>query len=214
VFSAIINAAGKRYKVINMSLGGTIDRSNSSDNASWLAWDRVTKYANKLGTSVVVAAGNAAEMSNGTLSHLPSDLPNAISVSATGTSQLVASGGLYYALPGSDVLAFYSNIGAAKDVAAPGGDCGPGYPATCSAPYLILSTGISTTAGTANYVFMAGTSMAARLSRPPLTISAGGRRSATGWSTPTRQAGRTAGYDPGPAGCGSWVPSTQDPLFS
>jgi subtilisin family serine protease len=161
VFSAIVDAASRGYKTINMSLGSTIDRRGQ--NANWLAWDRVAKYADRMGVTIVAAAGNSAENSNGALANVPSDLSTVISVSATGTSRLVASGGGLNAAPGSDVLAFYSNIGAAKDLSAPGGDCGPTYPKECVAEYLILSTYIfesGPSAGQPGYSWMAGTSMA------------------------------------------------------
>lgn len=163
IFQAIVDAALKGYDVINMSLGSAIDRSDSGDNASWLAWDRVAKIANRLGTLIVTSSGNAEQNSNGTIAHVPSDLPTVMSTSATGTSNLQIVGGQYLAAPGSDVLAFYSNYGAAVDVAAPGGDCGPGYPATCVAQYFILSAYIfedGANIGAAGYAWMAGTSMA------------------------------------------------------
>jgi subtilisin family serine protease len=163
VFTAIVDAALHHYQVINMSLGGTLYRNNKSDNASWLAWDRVAKFADKMGTTIVAAAGNDGVSSNGTIASIPSDLPTVISVTATGSSNLTFTGGAFNAAPGSDVLAFYSNTGAAKDIAAPGGDCGPGYPASCQAQYLILSTFIFETglnAGLAGFAFEGGTSMA------------------------------------------------------
>lgn len=161
VFAAIVDATTRGYKTINMSLGGTINRRNQ--NASWLAWDRVVKYADRMGVTIVAAAGNSSENSNGTLANVPSDLSTVISVSATGTNNLVVSGGGLNAAPGSDVLAFYSNIGAAKDLSAPGGDCGPTYPKQCVAEFLILSTYIFESgpgAGQPGYSWMAGTSMA------------------------------------------------------
>lgn len=160
IFQAIVDAALKGYDVINMSLGSTIDRSDSGDNASWLAWDRVAKIANRLGTLIVTSAGNAEQSSNGRIAHVPSDLPTVMSTSATGTSSLQTVDGQLVAAPGSDVLAFYSNYGSAVDVAAPGGDCGPGYPDTCDADYLILSTYIFEDNGAPGYSWMAGTSMA------------------------------------------------------
>jgi len=67
----------------------------------------------------------------------------------------------YVPAPGShDVLAFYSNVGASVDISAPGGDCGPTYPAGCEVQYLIMSDYIFPN-GVAGYVFAAGTSMAA-----------------------------------------------------
>ena len=155
IFTAIVDASVAGIPVINMSLGGTIDRS-TSDNASWLAWDRVAKFANRMGTTIVAAAGNEAENSNGTIAHVPSDLPTVMSVSATG-AQLVVAGGNYEAV--SDVFAYYSNYGGATDIAAPGGDCGPGFPATCLSPYFILSAYIFPS-GAPGYVFATGTSMA------------------------------------------------------
>lgn len=83
-----------------------------------------------------------------------------ISVSATGTRQLVWDATHYAAAPDSDVLAFYSNRGAAVDLAAPGGDCGPGYPRSCDPLYMILSSCI-TPAGRLGHCSMIGTSMAA-----------------------------------------------------
>jgi lantibiotic leader peptide-processing serine protease len=157
VFAAIVDAAQKRYPVINMSLGSSLDRSTASGNASWLAWDRVARYANRAGTLIVGSAGNDAASSQGTVAHIPSDLPGVLNVSATGSSNLVRNAqGQYVAAPGSDVLAFYSNVGSAVDVSAPGGDCGPGYPASCVSQYLILSTIIQAN-GAAWYGFAAGT---------------------------------------------------------
>jgi subtilisin family serine protease len=155
VFTAIVHSALSGDAVINMSLGGTIDRSSKDDNASWLAWDRVAKFANQLGTVIVTAAGNEEENSNGSLAHIPSDLPTVISTTATGSSHLDG----FEASPGSDVLAFYSNYGAASDVSAPGGDCGPLYPAACETKYFIVSTYIFP-AGDGGYAGAAGTSMA------------------------------------------------------
>jgi hypothetical protein len=105
--------------------------------SAWLAWQRVTSWAARKGTLIVAAAGNESTNSNGTLASSPADLPSVMSVSSTGTNQWVgepafdvdADGNLllseFTAAPGSDVLAFYSNTGAAVDIAAPGGDCGP-----------------------------------------------------------------------------------------
>ena len=55
IFTAIIDAVLSGYKVISMSLGGALDRNNKSDNASWLAWDRVAKFANRNGVVIVAA---------------------------------------------------------------------------------------------------------------------------------------------------------------
>ncbi|MGH8028818.1 MAG: S8 family peptidase [Arenimonas sp.] len=158
LFSAITMATQAGYPVISMSLGSHVLRNDKGSNASWLAWDRVAKWANRNGTLLVASAGNSAYNLNGTLAHVPSDLSTVMSTSATGTSQLVVTGGVINAAPGSDVLAYYSNYGSSVDVAAPGGDCGPS-PTVCVGQYLILSSGISA-AGNATYLLYAGTSMA------------------------------------------------------
>lgn len=165
IFEAIADAADRGFQVINMSLGSTIDRRVQADNASWKAWNRAVNYAVKRGTVVVVAAGNDATNSNGSLAHIPGDLPGAIEVSATGTARLTLEQGLLSAAPGSDVPAFYTNMGASVDLSAPGGDCGPTFPNGCEAPYLILNAGVGEDPGPSFgqpvYYFLAGTSMAA-----------------------------------------------------
>lgn len=86
IFEAILDAARKGYAVINMSLGGTLDTRFREDVAAMVAWDRVMKYANRMGTVIVASAGNSAQNANGYVVHIPSDLPTVISVSATGTA--------------------------------------------------------------------------------------------------------------------------------
>lgn len=157
LLAAIVDAADKGHDVISMSLGGAYDRSIKSHNASWLARDRVAKYAHRKGSILVASSGNSAEGSNGTVAHLPSDLPTVISTSASNSDNIqFNAAGLYTAAPGSDTFASYSNYGASTDIAAPGGDCGPDG---CLAKYFILSTIISNT-GAPGYGFLAGTSMA------------------------------------------------------
>lgn len=145
IFDAIVHAVSSGHKVINMSLGGVLDRSTRDGNAAWLAWSRVTGWAYRKGTLIVAAAGNETTNNNGTTAFIPSDLPSVMSVSATGTRQLLGDGWAgeeVNAAPGSDVLTVYSNYGAAVDVAAPGGDCGPTDNCTPEQnwPYLILSS--------------------------------------------------------------------------
>jgi subtilisin family serine protease len=165
IWRAIDDASSKGVSVINMSLGGNLDRQNRDQNTHILAWDRVVRAATKRGTVVVAAAGNDNANLNGTLTSIPSDLPSVISVGATGTSTLIGPQGLD-ALPGSDVRAEYSNVGAAVDIAAPGGDCGPGgFNPDCNVPNLILSPiivplGIGLPPGTPSWAWNAGTSMA------------------------------------------------------
>jgi subtilisin family serine protease len=141
-----------------MSLGSHVLRNDKGNNASWLAWDRVAKWANRNGALLVASSGNSAYDLNGTLAHVPSDLSTVLSTSATGTSQLQIVSGMRIAAPGSDTLASYSNYGSSVDIAAPGGDCSPD--AGCAdGHYFIANDGISPT-GAATYYLMAGTSMA------------------------------------------------------
>lgn len=176
IFEAILDAAKKGYQVINMSLGGTLDTRNREDVAAMVAWDRVMKYANRMGTLIVASAGNSAQNANGYIVHIPSDLPTVISVSATGTATPLwqypyPTDETLNAVPGQDVLAFYSNYGAAVDLSAPGGDCGldESGQSWCTKPasqrpagwryHLILST-IIVSETTPAYAWYAGTSMA------------------------------------------------------
>jgi lantibiotic leader peptide-processing serine protease len=181
LFDAIVTASNHGHPVISMSLGGTFDIRDG--RASYLAWQRVTQYANKKGTLVIAAAGNSGLNLNGTLVNVPSDLPTVMAVSATGTKQLDVDGnGNLVAAPGSDVLSFYSNIGGPIDVAAPGGDFGPAFDVTNPETYplinpfhMILSTYIFefdswavdfegnpvlVAAGSPGWAFFMGTSMA------------------------------------------------------
>lgn len=166
IFDAIIQATVAGYRVISMSLGSYGVRNNKDYNASWLAWDRVANWANRNGALIVASAGNTPISLNGTLFHIPSDLPTVVNTSATATSQLqVDPPGVYDAAPGSDYLASYSSYGAAVDIAAPGGDCYPYVPyASCDSypEYWILNDGIleGFNTGQVAYYFMQGTSMA------------------------------------------------------
>jgi lantibiotic leader peptide-processing serine protease len=162
IFDAIVDATLGGRKVINMSLGGQLDRSTRDGNTAYLAWDRVAKWANRNGMLIVAAAGNETTNNNGTVAFIPSDLSTVMSVSATGTSQLVGdANGNLLAAPGSDVVTFYSNFGAAVDISAPGGDCGPLFPNDCDPFHLIPSTCIDMFSGAADWCWAAGTSMAA-----------------------------------------------------
>ncbi len=158
IFTGIIQSALDGYPVISMSLGSHGHRNDKGSNASYLAWDRVAKWANRYGVVIVASAGNSAYDANGTLFHIPSDLPTVVSTSATGAGVLLASGSpaTYDVAPGTDYLASYSNYGAAVDIAAPGGD-----DLTGSAPiqYYIVNAGINA-GGAATYYGMIGTSMA------------------------------------------------------
>lgn len=154
VFEAIADAVQKRYPVVNLSFGEMIDRTNPTDDASWRAWNRVATLATLRGTLLVGAAGNFATNLNGPVAYVPADLPAVLAVSATASSKLIGPFsfgddenppvyGPIEPAPGSDILADYSNYGAAIDIAAPGGSCGPNVdPETgdgCETQYLITS---------------------------------------------------------------------------
>jgi subtilisin family serine protease len=167
IFTAIIDATLRGYRVISMSLGSYGVRNNKDYNASWHAWDRVAKWANRNGALIVASSGNSAVNLNGTLFHMPSDLSTLMSTSATGASQLdqvadplSSTGWVYVVAPGGDYLASYSNYGAAVDIAAPGGDCPP--TGICYNQFFIYNDGIleGFNTGTVAYYWMAGTSMA------------------------------------------------------
>jgi serine protease len=121
--------------VINMSLGGS--GACAQDSATQEAIDLATR----LGTTVVVAAGNqGADAAN----HSPASCRNVITVGATGINGRMAS---------------YTNFGAAVALSAPGGD--PDSSAGVSRGY-IWSTGNdgATVAGKDIILGMVGTSMA------------------------------------------------------
>jgi len=142
---AMIDAADNGYQVISMSLGGYVATGGpgSQEVSAYLqAEKKVANYVKKQGTLMVASAGNGALDLNGSLSHVPGDIPQMMNVSATGIQPEPR-----YPADGSfDILAFYSNYGAAVDIAAPGGDCGQiGIcdPATRPAnwfEYLVLSS--------------------------------------------------------------------------
>jgi len=157
IWWAIMDAANQGFEVINMSLGGYEIFAGGSGAASWTAWNRVINYAVQHGVTVVASAGNEEVDVNGSIFHLPGDLPGIINVSATGIQPdpFFPQDGFF------DIRAFYSNYGSAVDIAAPGGDCGELYDCTGAPPsgypyywYLVLST----TPG--GYSWAGGTSMA------------------------------------------------------
>ncbi|MDQ2068666.1 S8 family peptidase [Natronospira bacteriovora] len=143
---AMLDAADRGFQVINMSLGalGRYGQGQGTDGlATFVAADnRIANAVVSAGTSIVASAGNAGLNLNGTLINLPGGLPGIVNVGASG----IQPAPRYQPGVSFDVRAFYSNYGAAIDVAAPGGDCGQiGIcdPATRPADwfeYLVLST--------------------------------------------------------------------------
>lgn len=174
VFAAMLDAAAQGFDVINMSLGALVTFGPEQDNrevaALRTATKRVTDRVLRAGTVIVASAGNAATDLTGPALNLPGGTPGIINVGATGIRPDPV-----YPQPGSyDVLAFYSNLGAPVDIAAPGGDCGLDDscdPATRPPnwfEYLILSAFVDPAPACAvtescpvGYAFAAGTSMAA-----------------------------------------------------
>ena len=123
-WAAMIDAADKGYAVISMSLGGTAAFGGQGTNglaAAVRAEKRVANYVNKQGTVMVASAGNGGLDVNGTIVHIPGDIPHIMNVGATGIQPAPR-----YPWPNAfDIRAFYSNYGAsALTIAGPGGDCG------------------------------------------------------------------------------------------
>ena len=171
-WAAMIDAANSGYEVINMSLGGTnvFGGQGTNELAAYVqAEKRVADYVSKAGTVMVASAGNDGLNTNGAIIHLPGDIPSIINVSATGVGPSIVEDDLENYEPEYDVLAFYSNYGAAVDIAAPGGDYGPEgtvypWPAVY---HLIFSTyvfldPVCSASGNCpvGYAWMGGTSMA------------------------------------------------------
>jgi subtilisin family serine protease len=165
LWEAMFDVVDQGFGVINMSLGGYIVRSDSpEDVAVWTAWNRVANYVTRQGVTIVASSGNGDANLNGSLDHIPSDVPAIISVGATGirTDPVYPQAGAY------DVRAFYSNYGAAVTLVAPGGDFGPDDPAYPYYWYLIYSDYVvanpacaATASCPIGYAWAGGTSMAA-----------------------------------------------------
>ncbi|MEE4195849.1 MAG: S8 family serine peptidase [Anaerolineae bacterium] len=172
-WAAMIDAANEGYEVINMSLGGTnvFGGQGTNELAAYVqAEKRVAAYVTKAGTVMVASAGNDGLDTNGAIIHLPGDIPGIINVSATGVGPSIVEEDLENYEPEYDVLAFYSNYGAAVDIAAPGGDLGPEgtvypWPAVYHlifSTYVYLDPVCSANADCpGGYAWMGGTSMAA-----------------------------------------------------
>jgi hypothetical protein len=163
VLFGILYAADLGLDVINLSLGGNFQRRDGSAKGgfgpSFIATiNSVFNYANKKGTTVVVAAGNSAINfdTDGNNYGAYCNAPHVVCVSATGpTAATNATNGPWQNV---DALAAYSNFGAtAITVAAPGGTGrGPVW-AACSSFSLALAV-----CQTGTFIVgITGTSMAA-----------------------------------------------------
>jgi subtilisin family serine protease len=170
IWMAMIDAARENFDVINMSLGGYVVKpAAQQDVAAWTAWNRVVDYVRNQGMIVVASAGNGNFNLNGPVDHIPSDLPGVISVGATG----IRPNPIYPQEGAYDLRAFYSNLGAAVVISAPGGECG--LEDSCAVDqrppnwyeYLVFSTYVfldetcpATESCTPGYAWSGGTSMA------------------------------------------------------
>lgn len=173
VISGIIHAADVDADIISMSLGAALDKNGFCDSEGCVranevaslvnAIKRATTYANQSGSTVIASAGNDAIDLDHTanLIHVPSSLPNVLSISATAPIGWATDPGNIFL----DNLASYSNYGQSSiDFGAPGGDfVYPGNEACliggivrpCWVFDMVFSTGNNA------FYWSAGTSMAA-----------------------------------------------------
>jgi lantibiotic leader peptide-processing serine protease len=168
--AGIIHAANAGADIINMSLSAAIPQSGipGEITANQVAelrvfMNRVIQYASQRRVTVIAAAGNAGldrdKTSN--LLILPADMPNVITISATGPVGWATDPGNIFL----DNPASYSNYGrSAIDFAAPGGDfVYPGNEACTVAgllrPCWVFDLVFST--GNGGWYWSLGTSMAA-----------------------------------------------------
>jgi len=129
--AGIVYAANIESDVINISLGGWVDKAGQCDDDDECAdaqdvqglikmLDRATKYARKKGAIVIAAAGNDGIDAdhNGRSVFLPAESEEVIAVSATGPVDWI-----HNPATNLDVFAPYSNYGESLvDFAAPGGN--------------------------------------------------------------------------------------------
>ena len=136
ILAGIMHAADAGADVINMSLGGLFNRSDSDGFLGTI--NRTINYAQRNGTLVVVAAGNSGiDLDHaGNLYASFCNAPNVVCVSATGPT---ASAGTNGPWANVDAVAAYSNFGRSSiSVAAPGGNSGAGVAAACSRTSLVF----------------------------------------------------------------------------
>lgn len=169
-WAAMLDAAERDFDVISMSLGSTgqYGGQGSNDMAAFVAAEkRVASEVLKMGTALVASAGNSGLDLNGTIIHLPGDIPGIINTAATGIQPFAR-----YQEGSFDIPAFYTNYGAAITLTAPGGDCGQVGVCDGNRPanwfeYLVLSTIVAPSPACAatescpvGYGWKGGTSMA------------------------------------------------------
>jgi subtilisin family serine protease len=160
--AGIVHAANKGADVVNMSLGGTVNKNGGyiidadgkrfnipAKNIQALieAQQRAVNYAFSKGVTIIASAGNDGVNYDGNTSFLkmPAGLNNVIAISA-----IAPEGWNFNPASNYDVPASYTTHGRSLiDLAAPGGD------RDVSIFDMVVSTGSSA------YYFSAGTSMAA-----------------------------------------------------
>lgn len=157
VLEGIVHAIENGADVINMSLGGDFDKSESRGFVSIL--NRLFNAAKRAGITVVVSAGNDAadlDRNRDTFSTY-CDAPHVICVSATGPS----TADDFFDGPwfGIDDPSFFTNFGrSAISVAAPGGNDGGFVLGACSSASLLVP---ACQASPGFVIWVAGTSQAA-----------------------------------------------------
>jgi subtilisin family serine protease len=141
VVAGILHAVDNGADVANLSLGGGFPKDGNGEFVGFI--NGLFNYARRNGTTMVVAAGNAATDldKNGNIFASYCDAPGVICVSATGPTFAPTPDGPF---ENPDALASYSNFGRSSiSVAAPGGTFPGGSPfggvwAACSTTSFIV----------------------------------------------------------------------------
>lgn len=119
IVQGVLHAVDNGADVINMSLGGYFAKSEEQGLVGFI--NRLSNYANRMGVTVVVSAGNASmDLDHDVDSYKTfCSAPNTICVSATGPVDAGGVNGPWYDV---DAPTPYTNYGrSAISVAAPGG---------------------------------------------------------------------------------------------
>jgi len=120
VLAGMLYAAAIRVDVVNMSLGGICEKTDPECVAIKRVYDRVVKFMNRQGVTVIASAGNSEIDfdANRNLIDLPAMADGVLGISATGPL-----GWAVYPAADPRRPASYSNYGRViVDFAAPGGD--------------------------------------------------------------------------------------------
>jgi len=156
IFEGFAYAIDHGADVINMSLGGSFDKSGAKGFGSVI--NRLFNAAKRAGVTVVVSAGNdAADLDhNGSVFATYCDAPHVLCVSATGPG--ASTDQLYGPWSDFGTPTSYTNFGrSAISVAAPGGEPGIGWVGSACSSYSLLTS----CPGGTYILWVAGTSQAA-----------------------------------------------------